>query len=97
MTTVLIVTMIVLLAAGFPMLVPLLAAALIGFLFFFGMSPDFIVQQMLAGIKPAALIAVPMFILAADIITRGVAAKRLLDVAMAFVGHIRGGWQLRHP
>ncbi|WP_434360721.1 TRAP transporter large permease [Parasalinivibrio latis] len=91
MTTVLIVTMIVLLAAGFPMLVPLLAAALIGFLFFFGMSPDFIVQQMLAGIKPAALIAVPMFILAADIITRGVAAKRLLDVAMAFVGHIRGG------
>ncbi|MBV7296691.1 TRAP transporter large permease [Enterovibrio paralichthyis] len=91
MTTVLVIVMVVLLAMGFPMLVPLLAASLVGFLVYFGMGPDFIIQQMLAGIKPAALIAVPMFILAADIVTRGAAATRLLDVAMAFVGHLKGG------
>lgn len=91
MTTALIITMITLLAFGFPMLVPLLAATMLGFIVYLGLGPDFMIQQMLAGIKPAALIAVPMFILAAEIITRGVAATRLLDVAMAFVGHVRGG------
>ncbi|MCG6240154.1 TRAP transporter large permease [Vibrio diabolicus] len=91
MTTALVATMITLLAFGFPMLVPLLAATMLGFIVFLGLGPDFMIQQMLAGIKPAALIAVPMFILAAEIITRGVAATRLLDVAMAFVGHVRGG------
>lgn len=91
MTTALVVTMIALLACGFPMLVPLLAATMLGFIVYLGLGPDFMIQQMLAGIKPAALVAVPMFILAAEIITRGVAATRLLDVVMAFVGHIRGG------
>eukprot|EP00913_Durusdinium_trenchii_P028497 g26725.t1 len=47
--------------------------------------------RMIGGIKPAALIAVPMFILAADIMTRGRSANRLLDVVTAFVGHLRGG------
>jgi tripartite ATP-independent transporter DctM subunit len=42
-------------------------------------------------VKPSALIAVPMFILAADIITRGHSADRLLDLVMRFVGHVRGG------
>ncbi len=91
MTTTLLIIMLVLLLAGFPMMTTLLAAAAAGFLFFFQMGPEFIIQQMIAGIRPSALVAVPMFILAADIITRGATANRLLDVAMAFVGHIRGG------
>ncbi|UTW05771.1 TRAP transporter large permease [Pseudomonas benzenivorans] len=91
MTTALLLIMLVLLLAGFPMMTTLLAAAAAGFMFFFTMGPEFIVQQMIAGIRPAALVAVPMFILAADIITRGATANRLLDVAMAFVGHVRGG------
>lgn len=91
MTTALLLIMLVLLLAGFPMMTTLLAAAAAGFVFFFTMGPEFIVQQMIAGIRPAALVAVPMFILAADIITRGATANRLLDVATAFVGHVRGG------
>jgi C4-dicarboxylate transporter DctM subunit len=91
MTTALLLIMMVLLLTGFPMMATLLAAAAAGFVFFFNMGPEFIVQQMIAGIRPAALVAVPMFILAADIITRGATANRLLDVAMAFVGHVRGG------
>ncbi|WP_339630962.1 TRAP transporter large permease [uncultured Sneathiella sp.] len=85
--------MIVLLLAGFPMMVPLLLGAFYGFYdLFSGFSKmEFMIQQMLAGIRPASLIAVPMFILAADIMTRGQSANRLIDLVMKFIGHIKGG------
>ena len=86
-------TMIVLLLLGFPMMIPLLAGSLIGFVTLFGGlgQLDTMVQQILAGIRPASLIAVPMFIFAADIMTRGQSAGRLIDLVMAFVGHLKGG------
>ncbi|WP_288903701.1 TRAP transporter large permease [uncultured Sneathiella sp.] len=85
--------MIVLLLAGLPMMIPLLLGAFYGFYELFnGFSKmDFMVQQMLAGIRPASLIAVPMFILAAEIMTRGQSAGRLIDMVMKFIGHVRGG------
>jgi len=46
---------------------------------------------MMGGIRPASLIAVPMFILAADIMTRGQSADRLINMVMAFIGHVKGG------
>ncbi|EKF16954.1 TRAP transporter large permease [Nitratireductor pacificus] len=85
--------MIALLLIGFPMMIPLLLGAMYGFYELFGgfSKMDFMVQQMLAGIRPASLIAVPMFILAADIMTRGESAGRLIDLVMKFIGHIKGG------
>ncbi|MFQ5477535.1 MAG: TRAP transporter large permease [Candidatus Binatia bacterium] len=84
--------MLSLLLFGFPMKVPLLVAALALLLVFFpGADPSTLVQQMIGGVQPAALIAVPMFIFAADIMTRGQAADRLLDLVTGFVGHLRGG------
>jgi tripartite ATP-independent transporter DctM subunit len=84
--------MLVLLLLGFPMMVPLLAATLLGFAVFARDLPlEIIVQQMIGGVRPAALVAVPMFILAADIMARGQAAERLLDLVMKCMGHIRGG------
>src|SRR5919106_1698059 len=92
MTTAMITLMVVLLLLGFPMLIPLIGAAMLGFFVFFsGMKPEIMIQQMIGGVKPSALIAVPMFILAADIITRGHSADRLLDLVMRFVGHLKGG------
>jgi tripartite ATP-independent transporter DctM subunit len=92
MTAAMLALMIVLLLLGFPMLIPLIGAAMLGFFVFFsGMKPEIMIQQMIGGVKPAALIAVPMFILAADIITRGHSADRLLDLVMRFVGHLKGG------
>ena len=92
MTAAMLSLMIVLLLLGFPMLIPLIGAAMLGFFVFFsGMKPEIMIQQMIGGVKPAALIAVPMFILAADIITRGHSADRLLDLVMRFVGHLKGG------
>ncbi|MEW5425101.1 TRAP transporter large permease [Amorphus sp. 3PC139-8] len=86
-------TMIVLLLLGFPMMIPLIVGAFIGFYSLFGGfgQLETLVQQMLAGIRPASLIAVPMFIFAADIMTRGQSANRLIDMVMAYVGHVKGG------
>lgn len=93
MATIMTLTMICLLLLGFPMMVPLIIAAFIGFFTLFdGFGQmDFMVQQFMAGIRPSSLIAVPMFILAADIMTRGQSADRLINMVMAFIGHIKGG------
>ena len=92
MTETLVAVMIVLLLLGFPMMIPLIVAAMVGFFVFFsGINPEIMIQQMVGGVKPVALIAVPMFIFAADIVTKGHAADRLLDLVMKFVGHLKGG------
>ncbi|QIE55463.1 TRAP transporter large permease [Pikeienuella piscinae] len=85
--------MIILLLLGFPMMIPLIVGAGVGF---YQMMNGFgqmetMVQQFMAGIRPASLIAVPLFIFAADIMTRGQSANRLIDMVMAFTGHIKGG------
>lgn len=93
MATTLMLIMIGLLLLGFPMMIPLITAAVVGFFMMFdgfGQMETFI-QQMMGGIRPASLIAVPMFILAADIMTRGQSADRLIQMVMAFIGHIKGG------
>ncbi|MDX1267804.1 MAG: TRAP transporter large permease [Oceanisphaera sp.] len=93
MATLLMAIMIGLLLLGFPMMIPLITASVVGFVMMFdgfGQMGTFI-QQMMGGIRPASLIAVPMFILAADIMTRGHSADRLVNMVMAFIGHIKGG------
>lgn len=88
------ILMLILLLLGFPMKIPLIAGATLGiFLLYDGemSNMQFLIQQMMAGIRPAALIAVPMFILSADIMTRGDSAEKLIDLIMAFVRHIKGG------
>ncbi|HKL13684.1 MAG TPA: TRAP transporter large permease [Halanaerobiales bacterium] len=84
--------MIVLLFLGFPMMIPLLTAPLVIIHFFYpGFSSTVLIQQMIAGILPASLIAVPMFILAADIMSAGEMSNRLVDFVKVFVGHVKGG------
>jgi tripartite ATP-independent transporter DctM subunit len=88
------ILMVTLLMLGFPMKIPLIAGATLGvYLLYDGdlSQTQFMIQQMMAGIRPAALIAVPMFILSADIMTRGKSAEKLIDLVMAFVRHIKGG------
>ena len=85
--------MVVLLLLGFPMMIPLIVGAFVGFYSLFGGfgQLETMVQQMMAGVRPASLIAVPMVIFAADIMTRGQSAGRLIDMVMSFVGHMKGG------
>ncbi|GAB3675136.1 TRAP transporter large permease [Salinisphaera aquimarina] len=84
--------MLVLLMLGFPMMVPLAAGTL--YMMFTGMTffgPDQAVSWMITGVGSWVLAAVPMFIFAADILTKGHTANRLLDLVDAFTGHLRGG------
>ncbi len=48
-------------------------------------------QRIFNGVTSFTFLAVPMFILAGEIMVRGKLIDRLLDVARAFVGHLRGG------
>ncbi|MFP4648968.1 MAG: TRAP transporter large permease [Halorhodospira sp.] len=92
MTALVLTVMLVLLLLGFPLLVPLLVGALLVIaleLQFLG--PDALIRQMITGIQPVVLSAVPLFILAADIMTRGRTAGTLLDLVSTTIGHIRGG------
>lgn len=92
MAAVVAVIMVVLLLMGFPMMVPLLVGAMVLlFTQFPFMEGQVIVQQMIGGISQSVLVAVPMFILAADIMIKGHTADRLLDLVSKFVGHLRGG------
>ncbi|ODS25075.1 C4-dicarboxylate ABC transporter permease [Candidatus Endobugula sertula] len=85
------IIMFVLLFLSFPMVVPLTIAAIIGLIHFSNTNTQVIIQQMVTGISPNALIAVPMFIFAADIMTRGNTATCLLKLIQSFFGHMRGG------
>lgn len=92
MLLVLMGSMIILLLLGFPMMVPLAVGAFATMMIFFpGVNPSMLVQQIIGGVQPVSLIAVPMFIFAADIMTSGQVAKRLLDFVLKFVAHKRGG------
>ena len=80
---------------GFPFMVTLLGSLI---LYVYIYMPDFapklvatMVQQVITGVTPPALVCVPMFILSASIITSGKSAKRLIRMIKAFVGHLPGG------
>ena len=50
-----------------------------------------VVKEMFAGLDSFPLLAVPFFILAAEIMTGGASTATLLRFASQFVGHLRGG------
>ncbi|ADK79713.1 TRAP transporter large permease [Sediminispirochaeta smaragdinae] len=90
--TLLWVSMISMLLLGFPFMVVILGSLLL----YIGTAyPSFnftvLVQQVINGMTPPALVCVPMFILGANIITSGEAAPRLINMVKSFVGHIPGG------
>ncbi|PBB04880.1 MULTISPECIES: TRAP transporter large permease [Salimicrobium] len=85
--------MVILLLLNFPMLVPLMVAPLIVlFIYFPNLDPVIMMQQFSTGIEAYVLLAVPLFIFAADIMTTGKTSNRLLDFIGSFIGHIRGGY-----
>lgn len=85
----------ILLVLGFPLMIPLLIAPIVVLTNYFpNIDPMMIIQQLYKGVSPFVLLAIPMFILAADIMTAGQTANRLLDVVSKFIGHIRGGYAI---
>jgi C4-dicarboxylate transporter DctM subunit len=81
-----------LLALGFEMFLVLGVPALMSKAFFFGSLPDpVVVQKVVGGINHSTLLAIPFFILAAELMGAGQIASRLTGFVQSLVGHRRGG------
>ena len=80
----------VLLAAGVPVAFALILSSLL-VIWIADLPFVLAVQQMFTGINAFTLLALPFFFLAGNIMTAGEIAERLVKLAMALVGHLRGG------
>lgn len=80
-----------LMALGIPIAFALMltGVALMIHLDFF--DAQLVAQNMLSGADNFPLMAVPFFILAGEIMNAGGISRRIIDLAAALVGHIRGG------
>lgn len=84
--------MVVFLVLGFPLMVPIIAGPLVVVKGYFSSLPvSLLLQQMISGVRLMSLIAIPLFIFAANIMTRGTTADRLITFVVKFVGHLPGG------
>lgn len=86
------ISMAVLLVLGFPLYITMILTTLLTFVIFISsMDLSMVVQQTINGISTYVLLAIPMFIFAANIMTAGQTATRLVNFVKAFIGHIYGG------
>jgi tripartite ATP-independent transporter DctM subunit len=91
MTLTLFIAAVVLMTLGFPVAFALAMSASLAVLVG-GRYPQLIVfKEMFTGIDSFPLMAVPFFILAAEIMSGGALTTVLLRFAAQFVGHLRGG------
>ena len=58
---------------------------------YLGIPIDMVMQNIAKGVNSYSLMAIPFFILMGDIMSKGGIAKRLIDLAYASVGWMRGG------
>lgn len=82
----------IMLFMNFSIMVVLLVSGLL-MVFLFAPTLDLVmfIQQLSSSVESYVLLAIPMFIFAADIIVQGRTATRLLDFVNDLFGHIRGG------
>lgn len=82
----------ILLMFGFEMFLVLGVPAIIVKETFFSNIPDtVIIQKMVGGINHSTLLAIPFFIIAAEIMSSGEIARRLTDFIKSCFGHFTGG------
>lgn len=84
---------VLLLILGVPIAVTIGFSSIV-FIFANGIQPSIIIQRLFTGIDSTALMAIPMFILAGDLMNRGGLARRLVDMANKMIGNVTGGLAL---
>lgn len=72
---------------GFAMGIAVLASLMV----FGGLPITMLPQRMMAGINSFPLLAIPLFMLAGSIMERGGISRRIVSLASALLGHLRGG------
>ena len=83
-------TFAVLLLIGMPVAF-CLGLASVATVVYLGLPPIVVFQQMNSGMNAFSMLAIPFFIFAGDLMMRGGIADRLIGMAAAMVGHLRGG------
>lgn len=91
MITALIALIIIFLLCSVPIYISLGLASFIAVLFFSDIQAMLLIQRLFAGLDQFALMALPLFILAANIMDGGGLSERILRFARALVGHLSGG------
>jgi C4-dicarboxylate transporter DctM subunit len=81
---------VVLLLAGFPIFVVLLATVAVALVFFMNVPVAALHQNLFGAVDSFALLAIPFFIYAGELMGRGSVAKRLVDVVQDGVGSVQG-------
>jgi tripartite ATP-independent transporter DctM subunit len=80
-----------LIAIELPVAFALMAAALAYLQFGSPVPMSLVVQRMSSGIDSFPLLAIPLFVLAGNLLNVGGIAARIFEFAVALVGHLRGG------
>ncbi len=81
-----------LLVLATPIFLSILTATFISFELFAPPIPSMVLpQRMIDGVNRFSLVAIPLFIFAADVISRGQIGQRLVALTEALMGHITGG------
>ena len=86
-----VVAMLVIMGIGVPMA---FALVLTGAAMAWGLGfwdTQLLAQNLVAGVDSFPLLAVPFFILAGELMNAGGISRRIIEMAQAWVGHIRGG------
>jgi C4-dicarboxylate transporter DctM subunit len=84
-------TLLVLLIIGVPISVAMVLSSSIAMVMFGGYSLDIIAQKLFSISNNFPLLAIPFFIFAGGIMGKGGMSDRLIRLASAFVGNVRGG------
>lgn len=90
MITILVLVLVTLLIVNVPVGFALLAASMVS-LAFGGVPMALVVQRMTTAADSFVLLAIPLFIFAGSLMSRGGMAQAIFDFAEALVGFIRGG------
>lgn len=91
MTFVLFGVLLLLFCCNAPIAIAVGVAALAGLFVHGGMSPMLIVQRLYAGADSFPLMAVPLFMIAGQLMGSGGISRRIVRLADALVGHLPGG------
>jgi TRAP-type mannitol/chloroaromatic compound transport system permease large subunit len=54
-------------------------------------DPQLLAQNLVGGVDSFPLLAVPFFVLAGELMNAGGISRRIIEMAQAWVGHIKGG------
>lgn len=76
---------------GIPMFIAISGSVLISLTVFSDIPAQTVIQRMFAGLDSFPLMAIPLFILAANIMSTGGISKRIITLANALMGKVPGG------